>query len=108
MQARFVNNGESVTVKADKNIAYGDLVKIGDELVGVAMMNILKGETGTVAIKGAFEVLKAKVGLKAGQSVYFKAADGNVTATDSDGPKLGITLQEAKTEAPTVVVKLVG
>lgn len=108
MQARFVNNGESITIKADKDIAYGDMVKIGDELAGVAMMNIPKGDTGTVAIKGAFEVAKAKVTLKAGQSVYLKVAEGHVTATAEDGPKLGITVQDAKADAQTVVVKLLG
>lgn len=106
MQARFVNNGDTAVVKATADIAYGDIVKIGDELAGVAVMAIAKGDTGTVSIRGAFEVAKSKVALKAGQSVYVKTADGTVTATSTDGPKLGVTLAEAKADAPTVIVRL--
>lgn len=108
MQARYVNEGKTVIVKATANIAYGDIVKVGDNLVGVATSVIAKDDTGVVAISGAYEVDKAKVALKQGQAVYFKAADKNVTATQSDGPQMGIALIDAKADTSTVIVKLLG
>lgn len=108
MQARYVNKGETVTVKASAEIAYGDIVKVGDNLVGVSLVNITKGDTGTVAISGAFEVVKEQGALKQGQTVYYKEADKSITGTATDGTKIGVTLEAVKADAPTVVIKLMG
>ena len=40
--------------------------------------------------------------------MYFKDSDKNVTATQSDGPQIGVTLTDAKTDTATVIVKLLG
>ena len=108
MQARYVNDGETVVFKATTDIEYDDIVKVGDNLVGVATTAIAKGDTGVVAITGAYEVAKAKVTLKQGQAVYYKDSDKNVTATQGDGPQIGVTLTDAKTDTATVIVKLLG
>lgn len=104
--SKFVNNGETVVVKAKKDIKQGDIVKLGDKLAGIAGTSGAKDKHVTVALEGAFQVPKSNASMKAGDAVYFKEAEGVVTVTESDGPKLGVALKEAKTSDTTVLVKL--
>lgn len=103
-KARYINKGETVQYTATKAVSYHDVVAF-KHCIGVAVQSIDAKDIGTVAIAGAFELPKAKGAIKAGEKVYYSAATDNITTTNSDVPA-GIALQEATSEATTVVVKL--
>jgi predicted RecA/RadA family phage recombinase len=96
------------------DIASGDTVLIGT-LLGVALVNIPDGETGSVAIEGVFEIRKATGAITQGANLYWDA-DGNpvegasqtgALTTTSSGNTLGGRAFAAAAEADaTVLTKL--
>ncbi len=57
MADNFHSNGDVVQYTAGANITAGSVVKMGNTL-GVALVDIANGATGSVAVKGVFTVPK--------------------------------------------------
>lgn len=92
---------------AGSAIQSGDPVIIGTT-VGVALVDIGEGETGSVAIEGAFELAKANAKIDQGTAVNLTSAK-NVTsaAAGANGVTgFGIAITDAAAGDATVVVKL--
>lgn len=58
MATNFIQPGDVIDHVAAANITSGQVVKIGN-ILGVALADIANGATGSVAIRGVFEVPKA-------------------------------------------------
>lgn len=104
--AEFVQRGDNIDYKADKDIAYMEVVPLAAR-IGVALEAIEKGDTGTLTLTGAFKVpAVAGTAFAAGEKVYWDAANGNVTTTAGD-VVAGYTV-EAKAEAAVTAIVRIG
>ncbi|MDX8513537.1 DUF2190 family protein [Mesorhizobium captivum] len=84
---------EDVTGAAD--VASGDGVVAGS-LFGVAQVDIPVGETGELALVGAFELPKVEAqAWTFGQRIYFDAATGLATSTASSNKLIGVAIEAA-------------
>lgn len=107
MTAKYLNKGHNLDYVngTGADIAAGDVVKIGD-LIGVAGMDILQGELGTVVVHGVF-VFPAKEGgedIEVGAKVYWATDHADSAGSDL----LGWCAVAEKTGDKTVAVKLLG
>lgn len=78
MADNFHSNGDVVQYTASADIAAGSVVKMGNTL-GVALVDIANGATGSVAVKGVFRVPKVSAAvITVGQSLVWdvSAASG--------------------------------
>lgn len=57
MDARYVQKGDAIDFRPDRDIAAGEVVVLGN-LVGVAKLDIKAGELGALALEGVFEMAK--------------------------------------------------
>lgn len=104
--AEFVQRGDNIDYKAEKDIAYMEVVPLA-ERIGVAMEAIAKGDTGTITLTGAFKLpAESGTALAVGAKVYWNAENNNVTATA--GTVLAGYVVEAKAEAATTAVVRIG
>lgn len=75
MATNYVNTGEVVTyTNAGSAIASGDVVVIGQQ-IGIALVDIANGASGSVGIKGRYSVPKVSAAVIAqGESVIYDAS----------------------------------
>lgn len=106
-KAVYVNRGDIVAYTATaKAVAYHDVVAFTGG-IGVAVQDIPKDTTGTVAIVGAFALPKATGEIKQGATVYYKEEDGNIVAASGAGAvPAGVSLEAATADATSVVVRI--
>jgi predicted RecA/RadA family phage recombinase len=88
-------------------IPSGAVVIVGN-LVGIAVTDILDGESGAVNLCGAYELTKdTPLAIAQGDEVFWSVADSEVTKTATDKP-LGTAFVAAGSADTTVIVKLYG
>jgi len=76
MATNFVQPGEVIDYTAGSNITSGSVVVIG-ALLGVALADIANGATGSVQIRGVFEVPKVSGAvIAAGESLTWDVSAG--------------------------------
>jgi Uncharacterized conserved protein len=76
MATNYVQEGEVIQYTAGSNISAGAVVKIG-QILGVALVDIANGETGSVAIKGVYTVPKVSGAVIAqGESLTWDVSAG--------------------------------
>jgi len=76
MATNYVQEGEVIQYIAGSNISAGAVVKIG-QILGVALVDIANGETGSVAIKGVYTVPKVSGAVIAqGESLTWDVSAG--------------------------------
>lgn len=105
--ATYVNKGETVTVTATENIAYGDVVAFATR-IGVALENIPIGASGTVGIAGVYEIqAKASDKVAVGDAVYWNKTNKEITITSDGNTPAGIAVNDkAAAIAGVVEVKI--
>lgn len=104
MQARYVQRGESVDLRPDCEISAGEIV-VRDGLVGVAKIAVKKGELGSIALSGVFDVVKpARCAFSTGSTVYWDALRQSAVASGT--VLLGLAAESAKLTDSTVRVIL--
>lgn len=107
-----VNSGSVITYTASSAISSGDLVELGNGLVGVAVGDIANGETGSVEIKGRFTVPKnAAVAMAVGKLLKLGTAGNTVqlaTAGTSAEDLISARVAAASTTAVTTVDVILG
>lgn len=105
--ATYVNKGETVTVTATENIAYGDVVAFATR-IGVALENIPTGDSGTVGIAGVYEIqAKAADKVAVGDAVYWNKTNKEITTTSDGNTPAGIAVSDkAAAIAGIVEVKI--
>jgi predicted RecA/RadA family phage recombinase len=57
MDARYVQSGDSIDFRPDRDVAAGELVVVG-RLVGVSKLDVKAGELGSIALEGLFDMRK--------------------------------------------------
>lgn len=85
MSSNYHSMGDVVQYTATANITAGAVVKMGNTL-GVALVDIANGETGSVAVKGVFSVPKVSAAVIAvGESlVWDVSANAGAGAFDDN------------------------
>ena len=107
MDARYVQNGDSIDFRPDRDVAVGEVVVLGS-LVGVAKLDIKAGELGSLALEGVFDMRKLSnwsiLGCgKVGWSVERKGVGGSTTP---DAVPLGHNIRSTMPGDETIPVRL--
>lgn len=106
MTAVWVNNGLLIDYTADKEIARGDVVVLG-ERCGVAFNNAAEGTVIPVYIKGRFTVAaKTGTAIKAGAVLYYDNGTKTVSTAEG-GVYMGIAAADMPSSGTAVDVVLV-
>lgn len=111
MATNYVACGDTIDYTAGSAITSGDVVVVGEQ-IGIALVDIANGDTGTVAISGIFTVPKVSAAVIAqGESVIYdvsaSAFDDNA-ATPATGDVSGccVAVEAAGASVTTIDVKL--
>ncbi|WP_302360335.1 DUF2190 family protein [uncultured Megasphaera sp.] len=105
-KAVFARKGNVVNYKAGSDVGYLDIVPFAG-CIGVAEMDIAKGDVGSVSIAGAYRLPKAAGAIKAGAIVYYDTNGNNIVAASGEKTvEAGIALEDAASDAVTVVVRI--
>lgn len=107
-KAKYWHKGNSIDYvnNTDAIIEANTVVVIGSH-IGMAGTDIAPGETGSLVMEGVWKIPKGDVEIEAGDAVYFNAASGMITKTNSDVPA-GYAVEAAAASAAEVLVKLAG
>lgn len=85
-KAVYVQEGNVIDYTAGKAIGYLDVVPLTTR-IGVALEDIAKGATGSVALIGVYELPAASsLTIAVGDAVYWNAVNDNVDKTDTGVP----------------------
>ena len=110
MAKNYVENGDIIQFTATADIASGDVVVMGETL-GVALVDIATGDSGSVQLRGVFSVPKVNGAvIKQGESLTYdvsaKAFDDNA-ATPATGDVTGSSAFAFETPASAATSMLV-
>jgi len=106
-EAIEIQKGDVVDFTLDSDVSVGDVVAKND-LVGVATVSGLTGETIGLAISGVWEI-KAKNAdaVEFGKKLYFDSTNRELTTTADSNTKAGIAVsKKAANTDGAVLVKL--
>lgn len=114
MTSKFIQPGNVIQYTAGADITAGSVVKIGN-ILGVALVNIANGATGSVATTGVFTAPKVTGAVIAqGESLVWDVSagkfDDNAAAPatgDVSGPP-AVAFEAAGNGATTLAVKFTG
>ena len=114
MSKNYVQEGDVIQYTAGANIAAGAVVAIG-QILGVALVDIANGETGSVAIEGVFSVPKVSGAVIAqGESLTWDVSAGafdDNAATAATGDITGapaVAFEAAGNGVTTLKVRFTG
>ena len=114
MSTNYIQDGDVIQYTAGSDITAGSVVVMGNTL-GVALVDIANGATGSVAIKGVFSLPKASAAVIAqGESLTWDVSAGNFddnAASPASGDITGaaaLAFAAAAATTTTVQVKLTG
>lgn len=112
MATNYVNEGISIQHTASGSaLEAGDVIRIGQQL-GVALVDIAVGATGTVALSGVFTLPKVSGAvIAAGESVIWDASaeafdDNAATPATGDVSGCCVAMEAAGNGVTTIAVKL--
>ena len=107
-QAIEIQDGKTIDVVLGADVQSGDVVPLGSEMVGIAMVSGLSGETIAVKIDNVFEIEAAAAdSIAVGDVVYWDATNEVVTKTATDNTRAGRAVStKAASTAGSVNVKI--
>lgn len=111
MAKNYIQEGKVIDFAAGADIASGDVVVVGQQ-IGVALVDIANGSTGSVAMEGVFELPKATAAvIAAGESVIYDSSasafdDNQATPASGDVSGCCVAVEAAGNGDTTVKVKL--
>jgi len=117
MATNYVQEGNTIQYTAGADISSGDVVVIGsngDAIIGVALVDIANGSTGSVAIEGVFTVAKVSAAVIAqGEYVVWDASasafdDNAATPASGDVVDGAIAWEAAGNGVTSIAIKLTG
>jgi predicted RecA/RadA family phage recombinase len=117
MATNYVQEGNTIQYTAGADISSGDVVVIGsngDAIIGVALVDIANGSTGSVAIEGVFTVAKVSAAVIAqGEYVVWDASasefdDNAATPATGDVSDGAIAWEAAGNGVTSIAIKLTG
>ncbi len=104
MEARYIQRSDSIDITPEKDIQAGEIV-IANNLIGVAKLPIKKGELGTLALSGVFDIIKTnRSAFSVGASVFWDKEKRS--ATTSRGILLGLATKKSNIKDNKVQVVL--
>ncbi|WP_201353824.1 DUF2190 family protein [Hydrogenimonas urashimensis] len=107
-QAVEIQEGKTIDydLAADTNV--GDIVELGDGMVGIATVSGVSGETIALKIEGVYEIAAATAdAIAVGDELYFDATNGVVTKTSTDNTRAGRAVSaKAASTTGSVYVKI--
>ena len=59
MDAKFIQRGDSIDFRPERDVAAGEVVPLSGKLVGIAKLDIKAGELGSLSLTGVFDMPKA-------------------------------------------------
>lgn len=108
-KATYYQPGNNIdyTNPGGTEIYAGEIVSLNGERIGVAVSDMAAGETGTIAVTGAFNLPKAAAtAIKQGAAVKFDMTAGNVSTSASATVPAGWCVEDAEADDTTVLVKI--
>jgi len=103
--ARYIQKGDVIDYTPSSDVAAGDVVVVGDALVGLAARDIPANTLGSLIVSGVWECPKnTNEQISAGAVVYWDATHGYVTKTATNNVKLGLAAESAAQTAATIRV----
>lgn len=82
-KATFIQEGKIINFTAQREIAYNEIVPIGN-CVGVATESIRAGSTGGVRMTGVYEMPAAAETMEVGDTLYWDNDNNYVTKTKGE------------------------
>lgn len=114
LSTNYIQDGDVIQYTAGATHAAGDVIKMGGTL-GVALVDLVSGQTGSVAIQGVFELPKVTGAVIAqGESLVWDVSAGKFDdnlATPASGDVSGasaIAWEAAGNGVTTLAVRLTG
>lgn len=114
MATNYIQPGSVIEHTASADISSGDVVVIGN-IIGVALVDIANGSTGSVAIEGVFTVPKVSGAvISQGESLTYDvsaSAFDDSSATPASGDVTGppaVAVEDGASGETTLAVKLTG
>jgi predicted RecA/RadA family phage recombinase len=105
MATNFVQEGNALNYTSGADIDSGDFVLIG-AIGGVATTDIANGKTGSVRIKGVFNVPKASGAVTQGAKLYWDSTNKVLTTTASGNTIVGVAAAAAASGDAAVQILL--
>jgi len=102
-EADFLQEGNVIEITTDSSTEYsaGDVVVLGANAVGIALVDIAKSGTGAVKLDGVYEIAAENdAAFSVGDHLFWDDSNSELTATATDMVAAGICV-EAKAEAGT-------
>jgi len=107
MATNKINEGTTVNYTAGANISAGDLVDLGNGLVGIAVDDIANGATGIVMLSGRFTVPKGSAAAIARGAALKLGTAGNTVLAASAGTTVNNFLTARPVVASTTAMTTV-
>lgn len=106
-KASYFQRGETLdyTNSGSEAIEAGEVIVVGKR-IGIAATLIKPGQIGTVDVVGVFHMPKATGAITMGAPVYWNAASGNITTTDTGNVPAGFAAAAAGSDDAEVLVKI--
>lgn len=111
MATNYVQKGGVIDYTAGATISAGDVLVVGEQ-IGIALVDMVSGDVGSVAIEGVFTVAKVSAAVIAqGESVIWDTSasafdDNAATPATGDVSKCCIAMEAAAATTTTIDVKL--
>jgi predicted RecA/RadA family phage recombinase len=106
--ATFLQDGDVLDVTFESAAVAGEVVVLGDNLVGVVKRPVVAGDVAGVAVTGVYRFPKSGEVIAAGDLCYWDTENERVTITTGTGSTylLGKAIAAAGAEDTTVDVRL--
>ena len=89
-EAVEIQNGETIDYELTADVNVGDVIPLGSEMVGIATVSGISGETIAVEIEDVFEIAAASAdAISVGDLLYWDASNKVVTKTATDNTRAG-------------------
>lgn len=111
MDAIRVSDGAAVDYICTGAVEAGDVIQVGDFLVGIASRSGATGEKIGLSVSGVFDIIKPSgTTFSGGDAVYWDGTDANTSGPSSGGGgwdgKIGYAVADAASADPKVRVLL--
>jgi predicted RecA/RadA family phage recombinase len=101
----FVQEGDVVTMAAPYQVSSGQGALVG-AMFGIATVDLANGASGSFALKGVFDIVKAAGAVTAGAKMYWDNTAKNVTTTSSANTLIGVATQAQLSGDATCRIRL--
>ena len=111
MATNYTQQGAVMDYVASATISSGDVIAIGEQ-IGIALVDMVSGDTAAVAIEGVFTVAKVSAAvITQGESVIWDSSaeefdDNAATPASGDISKCCIAMESGAATTTTIDIKL--